>query len=106
MHPVAKFALFVVLAAVSLIAAILACFMITDKSSNKMEYYWWVFLMCTTWIAFGGSALAAGVSGYVTFRRTAMQPAGTVMNTPVMQVPMAPIQAPTVVPTIPENPLT
>lgn len=92
MNPVAKFALFVVLALVSLVAAILACFMITDKSSNKMEYYWWVFLMCTTWIAFGGSAIAAGMSGASTFRRRAMSPVGAVMNPASMQVPMMPAE--------------
>ena len=65
--------IFVIIAIIALITAILSSFMITEKGTK--EYNWWVALMIISWIGFAGTAAAAGLSGYACYK-TIMKSSG------------------------------
>ena len=83
---------FSIITVIAVITAILSSFMVTEAGTK--EHNWWVFLMVISWVAFGGTALATGVSIYSHVKRN--RPATAAM----------PSTAPIIAPTEPTEPAT
>lgn len=56
----ARLIIFVLIALVALVTAVLSSFMITESQTKERK--WWIFLMVITWVAFAGTGTAAGFS--------------------------------------------